>query len=238
MRPKETATINDAIKVLTRQQRKSRRLREREALFLDVARRLFLEHGYHGFTMEQIAGATEYSKGTLYQQRAFGFRGRPRERMVAVGEAAGLFAHLYRDSMRLLHIIEAETIIVKASEGVLSAMKTYASRTTRVTMDIIHDAIRQGDLVLGPGNAAEDLAFSFWVLTDGGFSAAASWLPLYDLGIRNPSATVLKSCHILGDGHGWRPLSTEWDYEATRRRIRTELFPEESRKAYGTSVAL
>ena len=44
---------------------------------------------------------------------------------------------------------------------------------------------------------------------------------------------------------GYRTVATRFEdgkivlqVEATRRRIRTELFPEESRKAYGTSVAL
>jgi hypothetical protein len=27
------------------------------------------------------------------------------------------------------------------------------------------------------------------------------------------------------DGFGWRPLSSEWDYRSTMRRIHEELFP-------------
>jgi hypothetical protein len=46
-------------------------------------------------------------------------------------------------------------------------------------------------------------------------------------GIAAPINTLRKSCHALLDGFGWRPLSAEWDFEASRQRILAEVFPEE-----------
>lgn len=46
--------------------RKKHELRKREELFLQVARRLLLERGFHGLTMDRIAEETGYSKGTIY----------------------------------------------------------------------------------------------------------------------------------------------------------------------------
>jgi hypothetical protein len=28
------------------------------------------------------------------------------------------------------------------------------------------------------------------------------------------------------DGYGWRPLSSEWNYKATRQRVHQEAFPQ------------
>ena len=47
--------------------RKQREIQEREALILEVAREMLLERGYLGVTMDRIAQAIEYSKGTVYQ---------------------------------------------------------------------------------------------------------------------------------------------------------------------------
>ena len=47
--------------------RKQREIREREQLLLRVARKMLIEQGYSGLSMDQLAEATEYSKGTVYQ---------------------------------------------------------------------------------------------------------------------------------------------------------------------------
>lgn len=117
--------------------RKQRDLRHREDLFLDRARRLFLQRGYHGLTMDRIASATGYSRGTIYQhftckeeiivslvnrcmeqrlamiERASTFSGRPRERMQAVGEAVELYARLHTEELRILYNGNTEAIVQK-----------------------------------------------------------------------------------------------------------------------------
>ncbi len=47
--------------------RKQREIRQREAYLLDVARKMLMEHGFSGLSMDRLAEATEYSKGTVYQ---------------------------------------------------------------------------------------------------------------------------------------------------------------------------
>ncbi len=234
--------------------RKQRERREREELFLKVARDILLRRGYHGLTMDRIARAAEYSKGTTYLhfsckedvvlalateclekrlamfERAATFSGRSRERMAAIGEAVELFARLYPDDLRILQIINAQPVNEKASDEYKAAFKSSVARGLNVMVGIVRDAIAQGDLILR-GTTPEELAFGLWALTDGGYAVILS--PLYEIGFVDPFGTVMRTCHILGDGYGWRPLSTEWDYEATRRRIRREIFPEETRKVYG-----
>ncbi len=47
--------------------RKQREIRDRELLILDNAAELLYQEGYAGLSMERIAEAIEYSKGTVYQ---------------------------------------------------------------------------------------------------------------------------------------------------------------------------
>ena len=47
---------------------KQREILEREKLFLEVARALFLRDGFHGVTIGRIARETGFSKGTIYQR--------------------------------------------------------------------------------------------------------------------------------------------------------------------------
>ena len=115
--------------------RKQRDLIERGNLLLEIARDLLLKGGYHGLTMAQVALRAGSSKGTVYQhfsckeemiitlaaesvekqrelvERAAMFRGRPRERMLAIGEATELFAQLHADDARIFQIMSGEAII-------------------------------------------------------------------------------------------------------------------------------
>src|SRR3984885_3865421 len=94
--------IGDMQGTLTRKQRE---IQGREGRILEVARTMIVEDGYHGLSMDRIAEALEYSKGTIYQhfsckedilmalanqaierrlemfRRAAAFRGKSRERM-------------------------------------------------------------------------------------------------------------------------------------------------------------
>ena len=234
--------------------RKQRELLRREDLILNVTRELLLDLGYHGLTMERIAEAMEYSKGTIYQhfpckeevltelgtrilqtrlemfRRAARFDGRTRERMVAIGEAGEIFVRLRADDFRILQIMKAEVITRKVSEECLLKMKDAEYAVLILMNGIIREAIAQGDLVLPPHRSVEEMTFGLWALTDGGYGNVVRGMPLGEIGIKEPFRSVMNVCEVLGDGYGWRPLTSEWDYEATRARIRATLFPVEMRE--------
>lgn len=235
--------------------RKQREVAQRENLFLDIARRLLLDHGYHGLTMARVAEIAEYSKGTIYlhfsckeemiialvtrgmerrlemMERAAAFVGRPRERLVALGEAIEFFSRLYPDDMRIFFISNTETIAQKVSEDTLMNMRRCSSRTFALVGGIVRDAVARGDLALSPGTSPEQVAFAMRALVDGAHAATWSWMPPREMGIDNPLGLTKDACLILCDGYGWRPLSEEWDYEDTRRRVWEQVFPAEAQRA-------
>jgi AcrR family transcriptional regulator len=234
--------------------RKERDLRQREDLFLDRARKVLLAKGYHGLTMDRIAKATGYSRGTIYQhfsckeeiivtlvaramerrlrmmERAATFDGTTRERLQAVGEAVELFNRLYPDDAHLFHLSSAGAVKQKASEQALFRIKSCLQRSLNVATGIIRNAVALGDLVLGNGTTPEELTFSLWAITDGGFSLASGWTDHQEAGVRDPSRSIMHACEVLCDGYGWKPLSTPSGAEDTRRRVLEEIFPEEVRK--------
>lgn len=236
------------MKTLTRKQRE---LQEREARILEVSREVVVREGYHGLSMDRVAEALEYSKGTIYNhfsckediilalavqttekrtelfERAAAFRGRARERFLAIGVAAELFFRLYPDHFKLEQIIRSASIWEKTSEERRGVMRMCESRCTSIVGGVMRDAISQGDLTLPDGTCVEDFVFGVWSMAYGAFSIIATSDQLTQLGIADPFAAFRLNVTQLIDGLGWRPLSADYDFNATMDRIQSEVFRDE-----------
>lgn len=233
------------------QTRKQREIQEREERILEVSRPLLIEQGYHGLSMDRVAAALEYSKGTIYNhfsckeeiiialaiqttdqrtslfQRAAAFRGSSRERIHAVGAAAILFVRLFPDHFRVEQVVRSASIWQKTSEKRRMAMRSCESRCMAVVGGVVRDAIAQGDLTLPDTVSPEDLVFGLWSLSFGTFSIITTSDQLLDLGISDPFAAFRNNVNRMLDGFGWQPLSTDYDFDATSARIEKEVFPDE-----------
>ena len=163
-------------------------------------------------------------------QRAAAFRGSSRERLLGIGLAAELFVRLYPDHFKLEHIIRATSIWEKTSEKRRSVMHSCENRCMSTVGGIVRDAIAQGDLELPDDVAPEDVVFGLWSLSFGAFSIIVTSDQLDQLGIADPYAAYRMSTVRLVDGLGWRPLSTDFDYDQTYLRIQNEVFSDEFRR--------
>ena len=235
--------------------RKARELEAREALILDVAERLVQEKGYLGMNMDQVAEATEYSKGTIYQhfsckeellsaitermaaervklfQRAATFRGSSRERIAAIGLSLDLFAALFPGHFAIEQIVTAASIRTKTSEERLLALQEKEAACMGVVTGIVRDAIAAGDLELTEGVSPESIVFGLWMLTYGGLSLAMGKPEVAHMDLADPRDVLRRTQNAVLDGYGWKPLSHAWDYEAARERAMEEVFPDEARRA-------
>ena len=235
--------------------RKQREIHERHGLILDVARRLLLERGYLGLTMDRIAAATEYSKGTIYQhfsckeevvislvietakiraalyERAATFQGGTRERLTAVGAAAEQFVRRYPDHFQSELVIRTSSVRQKCSAEKQVEMAGCEQRCMQVVTGIVQSGIAAGDLTLPDGLSPGDLTFGLWSMYVGAFVLAASDAPIDQLGVTDPARALNETYARFLDGYGWRPLSTEWDYDAKLERVYREVFPEALSKA-------
>jgi len=236
--------------------RKQREIQEREQRLLDVAQSMLLERGYLGLTMDRIADQLECSKGTVYQhfgnkedllaavavrsgelraalfERATRFRGLSRERIGALGAAAEVFMRLYPHHEQAEKLIRSASIRSKVAEQRRQELTFCESRCMNSALGIIRDAVAGGELQLREeeGQGPESLTFGLWSLYVGSFLVMDLDL-LGPLGIEDPRPHLLRNAQTLLDGVGWRPLSSEFDYLASRDRALREIFPAEAERA-------
>ncbi|MEQ8768521.1 MAG: helix-turn-helix domain-containing protein [Planctomycetota bacterium] len=231
-------------------ERKRRELEQREGLILDVARRLFIERGFHGVTMDRIAEACEYSKGTIYGhfpnkeeivfalatravhrthslfERAARFQGGSRERMMAIGEAYAQFVRREPEDFRFWQMLRPDAMRDKVSPDRQQLFLGSEQSCVAIVSGIVRDGISHGDLALPDDVTADDFAFGLWSLTFGAYFLDDSNELAKSLAGRDVFRAVRRHAHALMDGYGWKPLFANWDFEDTLQRIRDEVFPD------------
>jgi AcrR family transcriptional regulator len=238
-------------------ERKKRQIRQREELILDIARKMLVERGYPGMSMDRLADATEYSKGTIYQhftckedlilalsiqtmskreeffRRAATFRGRTRERIIAVGVAEDLFVRLYPYHFRSEQIVRLTSLRDKTTPLRNETLDACEQRCLSIVTEIVRTAIVQEDVVLRDGMTPEDICFGLWCMTLGAHTLMASEIPLSERGVRDGAKVLRFSTKYFLDGMAWQPLMNDVDFGATVVRIREEIFPSETQQVFG-----
>jgi AcrR family transcriptional regulator len=231
-------------------------IQSRDNAILDAAREIFFERGYYGLTMDGIANRLDCPKGTIYHRfsckediiiclatrslqvrnsmmyRAAAFEGRSRERILAVGEAIGLFTRLYQSDSRLLHTAMGP-LREKASPERVLALSREENAAIQTVHGILVSGAKDGDLPLEGEVSVEEIALGAWGLVDGAFTLIESGIPFHCLELRDPFHKVWHFFNIAADGYGWKPLLNEWDYEETLVRLRKQVFPDEAQQVYG-----
>ncbi|MBT8127944.1 MAG: TetR/AcrR family transcriptional regulator [Gammaproteobacteria bacterium] len=231
--------------------RKQREILQREQLILDTAQAMIHEHGYAQLTMERIAEAVEYSKGTIYNhfsskedlvcslccrcvnnlialfKRASGFPGTTRERFSAIGIAYCLYHHLNPLDTQNILIVKTNAVRDKLSAEKVQELNALEHTIIQLCMDLVGDAIEAGDIPSVDTQTADTIVFGFWSQLYGGMLLAQSDIPLDQLGF-HPGITMLwNNSQRLLDAYGWQPLSTITDTDALFTRLCSALFSEE-----------
>ena len=243
-------------------ERKERERAEREQRILLVARRMLVEQGYHGLSMDRIAEEIEYSKGIVYQhfsskedllcaisidllkegvgffRRASRFSGHARERLTAVAVAAQLLLRLNPDGFQAQLIIWVNSIAEKAPQARQASLGRLQSEAIEILAEIVRDAIQCKELVLPADVVPLSLVHGTWAMLVGSDLLAQAGKTSADFKSLELGVVTRRNLEILWDGFGWEPLSTEWDYEATVRRVLADLFAEEHEKLLKTGVTL
>lgn len=232
--------------------RKQREIRQREAYLLDVARKMLMEHGFSGLSMDRLAEATEYSKGTVYQhfstkedlvaalavqsieyrrelfERALTFDGRPRERMFAIGVADEVFSRLHPQYYKAEMVIRLANLQDRADVQRRKLLQQRDRDCGGWVREIVQAAVAAGDLNLRDPWTPEGLASAIFAIAVGTHLGLIHCEPLFEDGpALSPSSLKRESVNMMLDGFGWRPLYTEWDYDATRIRVMENIFPDE-----------
>ena len=163
--------------------------------------------------------------------RAMTFDGRPRERLVALGEAEELCYRLYPVHYRSLQVIRAASQVARASAPRPDALQRCESHLIGLLSDVMLEGVHAGDLHLAAPRRPEEVAFTLWALAFGARALMHTAVAASQLNIADGFRTARDAADMLLDALNWQPLASEWDYELTRTRIRREVFPDEWRRA-------
>jgi AcrR family transcriptional regulator len=189
------------------------------------------EEGFAGLSMDRIAERVQYSKGTIYQHfgckedvllylslrgiaawramydRALGFRGTSRERILAIYLGHDLAARLYPVEYECIYAVRSFGLRDKISEEGRSIQTEGIAGLVATVMAAVREGVAAGDVRLTAGTTVEEIVYGLWALHYG-----------------------QRTFHRALDGVGWRPLAADHDYAPVERRIFRELFAEEVRR--------
>ena len=143
-----------------------------------------------------------------------------------------LFLRLYPEDVHIMQVLQSQVFMRKVSPKQRERVRTQERRAQNAITGIVRDAVAQGQIPPErfTGSLCEELAFGICCVIDGSHSAITRQASLEDVGIKDPQQAIARTLDLLADGCGWRPLSTETDYDAVRARVRNTLFEEDLRR--------
>jgi hypothetical protein len=160
-------------------------------------------------------------------ERAAAYDDRPRIRLVALGEAEELYYRLYPHHYRALQTIRIASQLARPSRRRDEPLRQCESTLISLLVKIILDGVKTEDLQLRSPQRPEELAFTIWILAFGTRALMDTTVARSQLGIDDGFRVTRESTDLLLDALGWQPVSSEWDFNVTRERIRRDLFSQE-----------
>jgi hypothetical protein len=179
-----------------------------------------------GIILAESTLRTLYRQNELYE-RAVSYGGRPRERVVALGEAEEIYFRLYPHHYRVLQTVRIAAQLGNVTAGVRNPIQKSESRLISLLMNLILDGLKTGDLRLHDRQRPTELAFTLWSLAFGTRALMDTGVATRQLGINDGFRVARDATTLLLDSLGWAPLSPDWDYGKTREDIRQGLFGKE-----------
>jgi AcrR family transcriptional regulator len=234
-----------------REERITRQQQARRQEILDVARGLLTRDGITHFHMERVAEEGGYSRTSIYRyfsskedlivdlaiesvalrvrlyRRVQAWQARARERAVAFGEVTSM---LYPRHV-LPEVYAVSTVRKSSTPERIRRFEALEHEQNDIVLSVAREGVESGDWELPPDLAVEEAMFGLGTMTRGLFDRIDN--PLLPDHVRDSRRVQRVMGSRLLDSLGWRPLSTEWDYGATMRRVYNELFPDDVLAALG-----
>jgi hypothetical protein len=160
-------------------------------------------------------------------ERAARYEGRPREKVVALGEAESVYFHLYPHHYRALQTIRIASQLGRLAAYPNDPLHHCESRLISLLMNILLEALQNGDLQLRERQRPGELAFTLWSLAFGTRALMDTGVATRQLGIEDGFRASREASDLLLDALRWAPTSDEQDYAAVRKHVRESLFQSE-----------
>lgn len=248
--PDQSDTQNHLMfSVPARSPRQQEKWDKREQFLLDTAQQLIEIEGLVNFNMDRLVKVSGVSKGTVYNhfsgkedcqaalcirgwetakalfQRALNFDGHPREVILAAHFAYRMHLQRYPVFSSTLMTARTPTFIEKVSPERAAMLKALDDEIFEMLYQVVARAKAEGALPSGMSESI--ITFMNWSMSYGINMLGRTG---FDGQTRQQFEGVditLVGANIVLDGMGMTPLSRDWDYEATWKRIAGEVFAEE-----------
>ncbi len=224
---------------------------EREEELVDLAVLILNREGFSGLSLEKLTAKSCYSKGTIYNhfiskedclsalciravssilvlfKRALAFDGCSREKAVAVHYAYQLYARLEPTLFMAVLSSKAPGGREKTSAERTQIMDALEFEINNFSDAMFRSAVADGSLHIPQHLSIEILTFSNWAMSFGTNALATSAVEAKAVNRLDPNTLLLQNISIVLDGMNWQPLSKDWDYQKTWKRVETEIFAED-----------
>lgn len=224
---------------------------QREAALIQLARALVEKDCLTTLTIDKLVAASAYSKGTIYKhfsskedlltaicnsctleiqtlfKRALEFNGNSREKVIAVLTSYIIWAKLHPTQLFVVLSAHSPTVVNCTSEARNQTHQHYDAELMGLLNNEISKAIESGDLTLPAGMCFEQVTFAMWSSSWGAMALITSigCSPnLHPMQLERDSFT---NASLILDGLGWKPLSQNWDYAQSIKKIAHEIFQPE-----------
>ncbi|MGX5201036.1 TetR/AcrR family transcriptional regulator [Aliikangiella sp. IMCC44632] len=224
---------------------------EREKQLIEIARGLVENDCLTTLTIDKLVASSPFSKGTIYKHfiskedlllaicntcveevqalflRALQFKGNSRERIIAVMFSYIVWAKLHPSQLFAVLSAHSPSVAACSSESRNFKHQDCEAKLMGIMNIEIGKAIEAGDLTLPDNMCFEQVTFAMWSAAWGAMALIMSKgnsTKLQPMVLERESFT---NARLILDGFNWKPLSHEWDYAKTIRRIAEELFQPE-----------
>ncbi|WP_306521973.1 TetR/AcrR family transcriptional regulator [Rheinheimera sp.] len=219
----------------------------REQQLLQLAQNILQQDGFAGLTMDRLTAASEVSKGTIYNHfcskedlitalsvdslqrqlllfhQVLALPGHSRERALALHYAYYRFSTAEPTLFLCLLSATTAAVVEKTSATRLAQRQALEQQLLSCCEQVINQAIADKALQLQAGRGIDQLTYLQWALA---FGANALYGPSQQMGFfqgLEQQQLMLAGINLLLDGLDWTPLSGQFDYQQSWRRIAAAL---------------
>jgi len=223
----------------------------RELELLEIARGLVEKECLTTLTIDKLVAASPYSKGTIYKHfiskedmwmaicntcvremselfcRALKFKGNSRERILAVFVSYLIWAKLHPAQLFAVLSAHSPSVASLCSDDRNATHHEHETNLMGLMNEEIGKAIDEGDLELPEGMCFEQITFAMWSASWGAMALIMSKGHSKELTPMLLERESFTNAKLILDGFGWKPLSKDWDYSESIKRIANELYQPE-----------
>ena len=155
------------------------------------------------------------------------FEGNTREKIVALHVAYRIYARMEPVLSTCAIMAKSPWVLEKASSARVAEMNELEELVIEQCDSMVNQAVEAGDLKFSSGVGSDAIVFANWSIAFGSNALSQNASNSHCIKRLQDPYSVLHNANMLLDGLNWQPLSTDWDYRKTWRRVEQELFSEE-----------